>query len=55
MVTITLFDVYKNVAKVSHFNNVKCIPLNALLLTGFEKQPARQSYAHLKIKTDFLF
>ena len=55
MVIITLFDVYKNVAKVSDFNNVKCILLNALLLMGFEKQPARQSYAHLKIKTDFLF
>ena len=26
----------KNVAKVSDFNNVKCIQLNVLLLTGFE-------------------
>ena len=43
----------KNVAKVSDFNNVKCIPLNALLLMGFEKHPSRQSYAHLKIKNRF--
>ena len=43
----------KNVAKVSHFNNVRCIPINILLLTDFEKQPSRQSYAHLKIKHRF--
>ena len=43
----------KNVAKVTHFSNVKCISLNALLLMGFEKQPARQSYANLKIKSQF--
>ena len=43
---------YKNVAKVVTLTTL-IYTLNALLLTGFEKHPARQSYAHLKIKIDF--
>ena len=43
----------KNVAKVSHFSNVKCISLNALLLMGFEKQPAVNRMLILKSKADF--